>query len=379
LDFSFQLKKEDSETGARLGLIDAPHGEVSTPVFMPVGTQATVKAMSSEELIEIGAEIILANTYHLYLRPGHERIRALGGLHRFMHWDRPVLTDSGGYQVYSLCNLRDMREDGVLFRSHLDGTKHLLTPELSIEVQRALGSDIAVTLDEVIPNPADYDDAASAMQRSVRWAGRCRDAMKAGSGALFAVVQGGTWPALRAECAEALVDVGFDGYTLGGLCVGEEKAVTFEIIAETVKHLPTGSPRYLMGMGTPADIVEAVGLGVDMFDCVMPTRNARNGTLFTPTGSISIKNARFADDADPIDPDCGCYTCRHYSRAYLRHLYLAREILSSRLNTIHNIHFYVDLIRRIRAAVEAGEYARFRGRFLAAWQKEKREPAKAIA
>lgn len=377
--FSFQLKKEDSTTGARLGLIDTPHGEISTPVFMPVGTQGTVKAMSPEELVEIGAEIILANTYHLYLRPGHERVRALGGLHRFMHWDRPVLTDSGGYQVYSLSNMRDMREDGVLFQSHLDGTKHLLTPELSIEVQLTLGADIAVTLDEVIPNPAGYDEAASAMQRSVRWAGRCHEAMNAGDGALFAVVQGGTWPALRAECAEALIDVGFDGYTLGGLCVGEDKSVTFEIVAETAKRLPASSPRYLMGMGTPADIVVAVGLGVDMFDCVMPTRNARNGRLFTSTGSISIKNARHADDPGPIDTACRCYTCRHYSRAYLRHLYLAGEILSSRLNTIHNLHFYVDLIHRIRAAVDTGEYSLFRDRFLAEWESEKREPVQATA
>lgn len=343
--------------------METAHGGIETPVFMPVGTQASVKAVSPEELEEIGAEIILANTYHLYLRPGHSLIRRLGGLHRFMHWNRPILTDSGGFQVYSLARLRTVSSDGVVFQSHIDGSRHFLGPEKAMEIQQALGSDIMMTFDECVPFPAAYDDVLDAVKRTTLWAERCAGCKEEGSGALFGIVQGGMFPDLRALSARELVALDFDGYALGGLSVGEDAATRLAVIQATRHFLPEDKPVYLMGVGTPADLVEAVCLGVDMFDCVMPTRNARNGTLFTSTGRVTIKNARYTDDDRPLDPNCGCYTCRHYSRAYLRHLFMARELLAYRLNTIHNLAYYIDLMRAVREALRTEQMALFRETF----------------
>ena len=361
--FSFDLRKTDRTSGARLGTISTAHGEIQTPVFMPVGTQGAVKAVTPEELESIGAEVVLGNTYHLFLRPGHERIRRLGGLHKFMHWSRPILTDSGGFQILSLAALRDIVEEGVRFRSHIDGSAHLMTPELAVEIQETLESDIAMVLDECPPYPVDKAEAKRSMGLTLRWARRCLQAKKRSDTALFGIVQGGTYDDLRAECAASLVEIGFDGYALGGLSVGEPKEMTYATAARTAEALPQRQPRYLMGMGTPEDMVECIGHGIDMFDCVMPTRNARNGTLFTSFGKLAIKNARYADDPGPVDPECGCYTCRHYSRAYLRHLYMAREILASRLNTLHNLAYYVGLMRRAREAIAADEFGEFRQEF----------------
>ena len=361
--FSFDLRKIDKISGARLGTISTAHGEIETPVFMPVGTQGAVKAVTPEELESIGAEVVLGNTYHLFLRPGHERIRRLGGLHKFMHWSRPILTDSGGFQILSLAALRDIEEEGVRFRSHIDGSKHMMTPELAVEIQEALESDIAMVLDECPPYPVSRAEATRSVGLTLRWAQRCLMARKRSDTALFGIVQGGTYDDLRAECAAKLVEIGFDGYALGGLSVGEPKEMTYATAARTAEALPRRQPRYLMGMGTPEDMVECIGHGIDMFDCVMPTRNARNGTLFTSFGKLAIKNARYADDPGPVDPECGCYTCRHYSRAYLRHLYMAREILASRLNTLHNLAYYVGLMRRAREAIAADAFAEFREEF----------------
>ena len=361
--FSFDLRKTDRTSGARLGTISTAHGEIQTPVFMPVGTQGAVKAVTPEELESIGAEVVLGNTYHLFLRPGHERIRRLGGLHKFMHWSRPILTDSGGFQILSLAALRDITEEGVRFRSHIDGSAHLMTPELAVEIQETLESDIAMVLDECPPYPVDKAEAKRSMGLTLRWARRCLQAKKRSDTALFGIVQGGTYEDLRIECAASLVEIGFDGYALGGLSVGEPKEMTYATAARTAEALPRRQPRYLMGVGTPEDMVECIGRGIDMFDCVMPTRNARNGTLFTSFGKLAIKNARYADDPGPVDPECGCYTCRHYSRAYLRHLYMAREILASRLNTLHNLAYYVGLMRRAREAIAADEFGEFRQEF----------------
>jgi len=361
--FSFDLRKTDRTAGARLGTISTAHGKIETPVFMPVGTQGAVKAVTPEELESIGAEVVLGNTYHLFLRPGHERIRRLGGLHKFMHWSRPILTDSGGYQVLSLSALRDIEEEGVRFRSHIDGSAHVMTPELAVEIQEALESDIAMVLDECPPYPVSRAEATRSMGLTLRWAKRCLSAKTRSDTALFGIVQGGTYEDLRAECAASLVEIGFDGYALGGLSVGEPKEMTYATAARTAEALPRRQPRYLMGVGTPEDMVECIGHGIDMFDCVMPTRNARNGTLFTSFGKLAIKNARYADDPGPVDPECGCYTCRHYSRAYLRHLYMAREILASRLNTLHNLAYYVGLMQRAREAIAADEFGEFRKEF----------------
>jgi len=368
MSFKFELLKTDGK--ARLGRVTTDHGEFSTPVFMPVGTKATVKALTPEELVEMGAGIILANTYHLFLRPGHEVVRSLGGLHRFMHWDRPILTDSGGFQVFSLARLRKIDEEGVSFASHIDGARCLLTPELAIEVQEALGGDIIMVLDECPPWPAGRDYVERSMNLTHRWARRCKAAKRSEGQALFGIVQGGMHADLRRESAAAVAGIGFDGYAIGGLSVGEEKGLMHEMVSVTAGALPAGSPRYLMGVGTPEDLVAAVGEGVDMFDCVMPTRNARNGTLFTSTGKLGIKNACFERDPAPLDERCGCYTCRNYSRGYLRHLFMAGEILSSRLNTIHNVYFYLDLMRRVREAIEGGRFDAFKKRFLGG-----REPA----
>ncbi|HEY6008779.1 MAG TPA: tRNA guanosine(34) transglycosylase Tgt, partial [Geobacteraceae bacterium] len=340
-------------------------GTVETPAFMPVGTQATVKAMTPEELDGIGAEIILGNTYHLFLRPGHELVRELGGLHKFMHWDRPILTDSGGYQVFSLSDMRKIGEEGVTFRSHLDGTSHLFTPERVVEVQESLGSDVMMVLDECPPHPTPRAYLEESLARTNRWALRSLLCRKRPELALFAILQGGMDPELRRRAAEELTAHPFEGFAVGGLSVGEGQKVMLETLDATLPHLPRQKPRYLMGVGTPSDLVEAVARGVDMFDCVLPTRNARNGMFFTGQGKIAIKTARFERDERPPDETCPCYTCRNYSRAYIRHLYKAGEILASRLITLHNLHHYLSLMRNIRAAVEEGRFGAFRDAFRA--------------
>nr|WP_281174871.1 tRNA guanosine(34) transglycosylase Tgt [Pelobacter seleniigenes] len=355
---------QDQSTQARRGRLELSRGVVETPAFMPVGTQGTVKGVLPEALKEIGAQIILANTYHLYLRPGHELVRQMGGLHRFINWDRPILTDSGGFQVFSLGELRKISEQGASFQSHLDGSYHLLTPELSMEIQLALGSDIVMVFDECIPHPAERSYIADSTNRSMRWARRCREVIPPGSAAaLFGIVQGGMELDLRKQSAEQLQDIGFEGYALGGLSVGEQTELMYDIMEYSLPLLPADRPRYVMGVGTPENLVEGVARGCDMFDCVMPTRNARNGVLFTSFGKISIKQARYRDDQEPIDPECDCYVCRHYSRAYLRHLYVSGEILASVLNTQHNLYYYQHLMSMIRASLEAGQFDRFRKDF----------------
>jgi len=334
-----------------LGRCHTAHGVFHTPAFMAVGTQGTVKALTPEDLREMGAEIILSNTYHLYLRPGHERIRRLGGLHRFMHWDHPLLTDSGGFQVFSLNSLVKISEEGVQFQSHLDGSRHEITPEKAVEIQEALGADIIMCLDECTPYPASHEEAERSMELTLNWSQRCRDSRRREDQALFGIVQGGMYPDLRKRCVEALGGMGFDGYAMGGLSVGESKETMLEVVSQTAPLLPFDQPRYLMGVGTPLDMARAVLQGVDLFDCVLPTRNARNGMLFTRGGRLVIKNARYADDDSPIEPGCSCYTCQHYTRAYLRHLYLAEEILAMRLNTVHNLHFYLNFMGEIRQAI----------------------------
>jgi len=360
--FGFEVTKLDAATGARLGILHTGHGDVPTPVFMPVGTAATVKALPHEWLESLDAGILLANTYHLYLRPGHERIERLGGLHHFMSWSRAVLTDSGGYQVYSHRDLRRITEDGVHFQSHLDGSPHFLTPEKVVDIQRALGSDIAMVLDDCTAYPCSFADAENSMELSMSWAGRAVEHWRPladGSTALFGIVQGGIHRELRARSVEALLKLGFDGLAVGGLSVGEPKSAMFEVLESTVPALPVQTPRYLMGVGTPRDVVRSVALGVDMFDCVLPTRNARNGCLFTTEGRIHIKNAAFAEDDRPPDPACRCLTCRRYSRAYLRHLYVSGEHLSAILNTMHNVSFYLDMMREIREAIAANLFGKW--------------------
>ena len=352
--FHFEILAKDPLTRARAGKIVTSHGSFSTPAFLPVGTQGTVKSLTPEELVEVGVEAILGNTYHLYLRPGHETIGRLGGLHPFAHWERPILTDSGGYQIFSLGDLRKISEDGVTFQSHLDGSLHFLSPEKVIEIQRALGSDIAMVLDECVPYPSPYEYVKSSTQRTTRWAERCLRARQEDDPALFAIVQGGLYQDLREASARDLVQMDFQGFAIGGLSVGEPKPEMIRILEGTLPLLPEQVPRYLMGVGTPEDILEAVVLGVDFFDCVLPTRNGRNGTLFTSGGKVSIKQAQYAEDKKPIDETCSCYTCRHYSRAYLRHLYMAKEILSSRLNTIHNLSYYMSFLMKIREAIRKG-------------------------
>ena len=354
-----------SDGAARRGRLSFPRGTVETPAFMPVGTYGTVKAMTPEELEDLGAEIILGNTFHLMLRPGTDIIRRHGDLHGFMHWERPILTDSGGFQVYSLAQMRKISEEGVRFRSPVDGSLVALTPERSMAVQRALGSDIVMIFDECTPYPATEAQARASMELSLRWARRSRAAHGDNPAALFGIVQGGMYPALRRESAEGLLEIGFDGYAIGGLSVGEPMEERNHILEATTPLLPADRPRYLMGVGKPEDIVEAVRRGVDMFDCVIPTRNARTGFLYTRHGLLRIRNARFADDTRPVDETCGCYTCRHYSRAYLRHLDKCGEILGARLNTIHNLYYYQQLMREIREAIEAGRFEQFVSGFLA--------------
>ena len=352
---------------ARRGRLHLNHGVVETPVFMPVGTYGTVKAMTPEELTGLGAQIVLGNTFHLMLRPGADVIRAHGGLHGFMHWNGPILTDSGGFQVFSLAELRKLTEAGVNFRSPVNGDAVFLSPEISMQMQAALNSDIVMAFDECPPYPATEEQARTSMELSMRWARRSREefARLANPNALFGIVQGGTYLHLRQESLGKLTEIGFDGYAIGGLAVGEPAAERNAVLEALEPVLPRDRPRYLMGVGTPADIVQAVARGVDMFDCVMPTRNARNGHLFTSQGVVKIRNAGHQADTSPLDPACACYTCRNYSRAYLRHLDRCNEILGARLNTIHNLHYYLGLMARIRAALDAGAFDRFLADFLA--------------
>jgi len=356
-----------SDGRARRGRLHLRRGTVETPVFMPVGTYGTVKAMTPEELTGLGAEIVLGNTFHLMLRPGTGVIRAHGGLHRFMHWAGPILTDSGGFQVFSLSELRKLSEEGVRFRSPVNGDPVFLSPEISMQVQTDLDSDVVMAFDECPPYPATEAEARQSMELSMRWARRSRNAFGAlaNPNALFGIVQGGTHTGLRLESAAALREIGFDGYAVGGLAVGEPAEERNGVLDVLGPALPGDRPRYLMGVGTPSDIVEAVARGIDMFDCVMPTRNARNGHLFTSQGVVKIRNAAHHEDTGPLDPACACYTCRNYSRAYLRHLDRCNEILGARLGTIHNLHYYLDLMRRIRAAIEGGQFARFAAGFTA--------------
>ena len=374
---SFAFRVTHTEGRARAGVLSTAHGDVETPAFMPVGTQGAVKGVTHRDLLDCGAQILLSNTYHLYLRPGDDLIARRGGLHRFIGWTRPILTDSGGYQVFSLADRRTITEEGARFRSHLDGSEHLLTPEKAADIQSQLGSDIAMVFDECLALPADAAAVRASMERTLRWACRARDrflALRDGlvpgvvssnpAQAQFGIVQGGVQPDLREESAKHTVDVGFDGYAIGGLSVGEPPEVMYDIVSRTTEFLPADKPRYLMGVGTPEDIVEAVARGVDMFDCVLPTRNARNGQLFTRQGRINIKNAPYAEDEGPIDPSCECYTCRTFSRAYLRHLYAVNEINAATLNTLHNLHFYLDTLRRIRESLRFGRFETFRYEFL---------------
>jgi len=363
MEYGFELLKKEKSTGARLGRLKTPHGEFSTPVFMPVGTMGSVKGLSPADLEEIGVDIILANTYHLYLRPGHEVIRGLGGLHRFMNWDGPILTDSGGFQVFSLCDLRKIDEEGVRFNSHIDGSKCVLTPESAIGIQEALGADIIMPLDECTPYPADREYALNSMNLTHRWAKRCKSAKTQNGQALFGIVQGGMYGDLREDSAKTLVDIGFDGYAVGGLSVGEEKSLMQDMACAALRHLPQDRPRYLMGVGAPEDLVFGVESGVDMFDCVMPTRNARNGTLFTRRGKLVIKNAQYERDPSPVEEGCSCYTCRNFSRAYLRHLFMSGEILASRLNTVHNLYYYARLMKEMRSAIKDDSFEAFKKGF----------------
>ena len=375
MSFRFTLKGTDGL--ARLGEFQTPHGAVQTPAFMPVGTQGSVKATLHRDLEQMDAEIILGNTYHLFLRPGDELIARRGGLHRFIGWTRPILTDSGGFQVFSLAERRVIREEGAEFQSHLDGSRHLLTPERATDIQARLGSDIAMAFDECLAYPATRESAAASMERSIRWASRCRNRLlelrsgrqqdvtvsNAGQ-AQFGIVQGGVFQDLRDGSADATVAVGFEGYAIGGLSVGEPVDLMYQVTQATASRLPGDHPRYLMGAGTPQDLVECVARGIDMFDCVMPTRNARNGQLFTSEGRVNIKNARYAEDEGPVDPRCGCYTCRRHSRAYLRHLYMAGEMTAAALNTLHNLTFYLDLMRSIREAIAFRTFENFRQEFV---------------
>jgi len=373
---SFAFQVTDRDGAARRGVMTTPHGSVETPAFMPVGTQGAVKSVTHRDLEGLGAEILLSNTYHLYLRPGDDLVARRGGLHRFAGWTRPILTDSGGYQVFSLAARRTITEEGARFQSHLDGSSHLLTPEKAADIQAQLGSDVAMVLDECLALPAEAGAVRASMERTLRWAARGRERFLTlrGGGvpgvnvtnpgqAQFGIVQGGVHRDLREESAVETVKIGFEGYAIGGLSVGEPPEVMYDVVSHTAPRLPEDRPRYLMGVGTPSDIVEAVARGIDLFDCVLPTRNARNGQLFTSQGRLNISNARYAEDDAPPDPACSCYTCRHYSRAYLRHLFMAKEMNAATLNTLHNLHFYLDTLRRIRESVTFGRFESFRVAF----------------
>lgn len=361
---TYELIKTCSQSGARAGRLHTPHGVFDTPMFMPVGTQATVKSVSPEELYEMGAGIILSNTYHLYLRPGHDLVSEAGGLHKFMNWNRGILTDSGGFQVFSLGPLRKISEEGVAFRSHIDGSKHFLSPEKATEIQMALGSDIIMAFDECVPYPADYSYAQKSTERTTRWAARCQAAhTRTQDQALFGIVQGGMYKDLRTLSAQSLIELDFPGYAIGGLSVGEPKELMYEMLEHTVHQMPAHKPRYLMGVGTPDCLVEGVMRGVDMFDCVFPTRVARNGTVMTKQGRLVVKNAAFAKDFNPIDSECNCYTCRNFSRAYIRHLLKTDEIFGLRLTSIHNLYFLIQFARKMRLAILEDRFLSFRQEF----------------
>mgnify|MGYP005840088857 CR=1 FL=1 len=364
---TYDLLQEDAQSRARLGVIHTPHGEVPTPAFCPVGTQATVKTLSPHELVELDAHMILSNTYHLYLRPGAEVIARLGGLHRFMGWERAILTDSGGFQVFSLQGLRRVDDEGVTFRSHIDGSEHRFTPERVVEIQEQLGSDIAMVLDEC-PDPSDYAYNVEALRRTHLWAERCLQAHTRPDQALFGILQGGIFAELRTESARVLTAMDFPGYAIGGLSVGESKEEMRRILDVVEPLLPKDKPRYLMGVGAPEDLLDGVMQGIDLFDCVLPTRLARNGAVFTSDGRLNLRNAQYREDPRPIEEGCTCYACQHFSRAYLRHLVLAKEILGLRLNTIHNIHFLLRLMERIREALRAGRFLALKEAFLQRYQ-----------
>ncbi|MDY5479420.1 MAG: tRNA guanosine(34) transglycosylase Tgt [Peptostreptococcus porci] len=367
----YELIKECKQSGARLGRLHTPHGIIETPIFMPVGTQATVKSMTPEELKEIGSQIILSNTYHLYMRPGHELIKKAGGLHEFMQWDKPILTDSGGFQVFSLGPLRKITEEGVEFRSHLDGSRHTITPEKAVEIQTALGSDIMMAFDECAPYPADRDYVKKSLERTTRWLQRCKDAHKnTENQALFGIVQGGMYKDLREQSAREITAIDLPGYAIGGLSVGEPKDIMYDILGHTVQFLPEDKPRYLMGVGSPDDLLEGVIRGVDMFDCVLPTRIARNGTAMTSQGKVVVRNATYAEDFSPLDPECDCYTCRNYTKAYIRHLIKANEILGARLLTIHNLRFLLKLMENVRIAIHEDRLLDFKEEFFKKYYKK---------
>jgi len=364
MTIKFQIIKECKQTGARVGRLHTPHSIIDTPVFMPVGTQATVKTMTPEELKETGAQIILSNTYHLYMRPGHQLVKKAGGLHRFMNWDRSVLTDSGGFQVFSLSNLRDIEEEGVHFRSHIDGSRHFISPEKAIEIQNALGSDIIMAFDECAPYPCDYEYAKKSIDMTARWAERCIKAHNnADRQALFGIVQGVTYEDLRKKSAQQITSMDFPGYAIGGLSVGEPKDIMYRMLDVTVPLLPTHKPRYLMGVGSPDCIIEGAMRGIDMFDCVLQTRIARNGTAMTSRGRVVVRNAVYAEDFSPLDPECDCYTCKNYTKAYIRHLLKANEILGFRLITYHNLYFTLRLVDKIRKAVMEDRLPQFKEEF----------------
>jgi queuine tRNA-ribosyltransferase len=362
---TIEILREDGF--ARLGTIRTEHGTIDTPVFMPVGTQGAVKAVTHRDLEEIGARMILANAYHLYLRPGDGAIRDMGGIHNFSGWGGAVLTDSGGYQIFSLGVLREIKEDGVLFQSHIDGSKHFLTPERVVEIQENIGADVCMCFDECAPYPSSYEYTNASVELTSRWAERCKEARSSRSNLLFGIVQGGFYRDLRLKSARSLIDMDFDGYALGGLSVGEPKTIMWEMVDAVKEFLPREKPRYLMGLGFPEDIIEGVRKGIDMFDCVIPTRHARNGNLFTWDGRVNIKNARYVTDQRPVDEKCGCYTCRTFSRAYLRHLFVSHELTSYYLNTLHNLFFYADLLRKTRDAIREGLFDPFYAELKTRW------------
>ena len=359
----FELIKEDPRSGARLGKLHTPHGTFDTPMFMPVGTQATVKTLTPEELYAMHSQVILSNTYHLFLRPGTELIRKAGGLHKFMNYQRGMLTDSGGFQVFSLGEMRKITEEGVMFRSHLDGSRQFLNPEVATKAQEDLGADIIMAFDECIPYPADHAYAKQSTERTTRWARRCLEAKTREDQGLFGIIQGGMYPDLREYSAKAITDMDFAGFAIGGLSVGEPHPLMYDILDKTTQHMPKDKARYLMGVGTPSNIIEGVARGVDFFDCVMPARNARHAKLFTWSGALNIRNEKYKLDERPIDPDCDCPVCRSFSRAYLRHLFAAEEMLAMRLAVLHNLYFYNKLAERIRQALDAGQFAAFRAEY----------------
>lgn len=360
----FKIIHKDKNSNVRLGKLATAHGKIDTPCFMPVGTQGTVKALSPQELEECNAQIILSNAYHLFLRPGREVIKKGGGLHNFMSWAKPILTDSGGYQIFSLALLRKIKDEGVEFQSHIDGTKHFLTPEDVIRIQKDLGSDIMMPLDECVHYPCAKDQAEVAMKRTIDWARRSKTVCDEHRQLLFGIVQGATYEDLRKECAGQIIEIDFDGYAIGGVSVGEPRNLRYNIINLVLGFLPQDKPRYLMGVGIPEDIIEAVDLGIDMFDCVVPTRYGRNGTAFTSVGKLTVRNSPFAEDFSPLDPNCDCYTCRKFARAYLRHLFNTDEMLGPRLVSLHNVHFYLELMRKIREMISEDRFIEFKKEFL---------------